>query len=373
MLKAVSSQEKMEDALAYKYMSSKEAAEFMGYTIQHTRFLIREGTLPGIKFGRDWLIDRQAVTIYLGGYPSPYSDPEPADNLPQIANLKAVNVAQVPQRSPFRYPGGKTWLIPCIRHWLGSQHAPVEKMIEPFAGGGIVGLTALFEGLAHQLTLVELDEDVAAVWRTILNGHGEWLAEEILAFQVSEQSIQSLFAEEHLSLERRAFATLVRNRVARGGILAPGAGVVKNGENGKGLTSRWYPATLHQRILEIVARKAHIAFIEGDGMETLRTLGTRADCCWFIDPPYTVAGKRLYRHSEIDHEELFFQASRLAGDFLITYDNAPEIKYLADKYHLATRLIAMKTTHHSIKYELVIGKSLHWLSTELSGDLFADL
>ena len=23
-----------------------------------------------------------------------------------------VNVASVPQRSPFRYPGGKTWLIP---------------------------------------------------------------------------------------------------------------------------------------------------------------------------------------------------------------------------------------------------------------------
>ncbi len=23
-----------------------------------------------------------------------------------------VNVASVPQRSPFRYPGGKTWLVP---------------------------------------------------------------------------------------------------------------------------------------------------------------------------------------------------------------------------------------------------------------------
>ena len=26
-----------------------------------------------------------------------------------------VNVASVPQRSPFRYPGGKTWLIPIAR------------------------------------------------------------------------------------------------------------------------------------------------------------------------------------------------------------------------------------------------------------------
>jgi DNA adenine methylase len=28
---------------------------------------------------------------------------------------KIVNVASVPQRSPFRYPGGKTWLVPIVR------------------------------------------------------------------------------------------------------------------------------------------------------------------------------------------------------------------------------------------------------------------
>src|ERR1700674_1531455 len=32
-----------------------------------------------------------------------------------------VNVASVPQRSPFRYPGGKTWLIPYIRSWLVAK------------------------------------------------------------------------------------------------------------------------------------------------------------------------------------------------------------------------------------------------------------
>lgn len=28
---------------------------------------------------------------------------------------KVINVATVPLRSPFRYPGGKTWLVPRIR------------------------------------------------------------------------------------------------------------------------------------------------------------------------------------------------------------------------------------------------------------------
>jgi hypothetical protein len=34
--------------------------------------------------------------------------------------FKVVNVSTVPHRSPFRYPGGKTWLVPRVRDWLKS-------------------------------------------------------------------------------------------------------------------------------------------------------------------------------------------------------------------------------------------------------------
>jgi hypothetical protein len=65
-----------------------------------------------------------------------------------VEMTKPVNVASVPQRSPFRYPGGKTWLVPYIRSWLARTQTPVSVLVEPFAGGGIVGLAAGFEGLA---------------------------------------------------------------------------------------------------------------------------------------------------------------------------------------------------------------------------------
>jgi len=78
------------------------------------------------------------------------------------ADVQVVNVASVPQRSPFRYPGGKTWLIPLIRKWLRQQPSRPAELIEPFAGGGIVSLTAAFERLCEQVTMVELDDQVAA-------------------------------------------------------------------------------------------------------------------------------------------------------------------------------------------------------------------
>ena len=65
---------------------------------------------------------------------------------------RVVNVASVPQRSLFRYPGGKTWLVPQIRRWLWSKQNSPAELIEPFAGGGIIGLTAAAENLAQHVT-----------------------------------------------------------------------------------------------------------------------------------------------------------------------------------------------------------------------------
>jgi DNA adenine methylase len=79
---------------------------------------------------------------------------------PQIGTI--VNVAMVPHRSPFRYPGGKTWLVPRIREWLAHRPSAPTAFIEPFAGGAIVSLTVAFERLAAHVTIVELDHQVAA-------------------------------------------------------------------------------------------------------------------------------------------------------------------------------------------------------------------
>jgi DNA adenine methylase len=72
-----------------------------------------------------------------------------------------------------------------------------------------------------------------------------------------------VIAQADESLKSRAFATIIKNRVNRGGILANGASFIKNGENGKGITSRWYPETLRRRILAIAQVKDKIDFIEG--------------------------------------------------------------------------------------------------------------
>ncbi|MEO8151191.1 MAG: DNA adenine methylase [Bacteroidia bacterium] len=271
-----------------------------------------------------------------------------------------INVASVPQRSPFRYPGGKTWLIPTVRKWLKQEHKSVNLLIEPFAGGGIVSLTAAFEKLANHVTMVEMDEEVAAVWEVILNGKNQWLADKIFSFNLNHENVKLELDNPDKQLHDIAFCTILKNRIFHGGILAKGSGMIKNGENGKGISSRWYPKTLRDRIISISFVMDKIDFVRGDAFEILKQNINNEKAYFFIDPPYTVAGKRLYKYFEIDHENLFELTAQLKGKFMLTYDDTTDIRKLAGKYNLQFRTIPMKTTHHLEKNEIIISDNFSW-------------
>jgi len=278
-----------------------------------------------------------------------------------------VNVASVPKRSPFRYPGGKTWLIPLIRRWLRSLDSKPRILVEPFLGGGIVSLTAAFERLADTMIMVEIDDDVAAVWETITGPNNEGLAKRILQFDLTPENAESELNREPVDRADQAFQTLLRNRISHGGILARGSGLIKNGENGRGIKSRWYPRTLSQRIRDICAIADTLNFVQADGMEVIVQHQHEPDVPLFVDPPYTAAGKRagkrLYNHNELDHPALFREMALVKGDFLITYDYADAIIDLAKDRGFDFVPIAMKNTHHARMTELLIGRDLSWART----------
>lgn len=206
-----------------------------------------------------------------------------------IDTSKVVNVASVKHRSPFRYPGGKTWLVPRIIQWLKNKEVKPEHFIEPFAGGAIIGLTVAFENLASHVTIIELDAQVASVWETIFtNSEGEWLAKRIETFEFNAENVNSILQGSDLSIRDKAFQTILQNRTAHGGILAPGAGLLKHGENGKGIASRWYPQTLARRIRDLITIRDRITFFHGDAFPVIENYTKAENAVFFVDPRKSV-------------------------------------------------------------------------------------
>ncbi len=295
----------------------------------------------------------------------------PTDEIETVTtNQHVINVASVPQRSPFRYPGGKTWLVPTARKWFAQADAD-SKLIEPFAGGGIIALTAIAERYFDHVTMVELDDDMAAAWKTILSDDCQWLIKQISDFDVTAESVNSAISHAIDGMKERGFATIVRNRTNHGGILAKGSGMIKAGENGRGLSSRWYPSTLVKRIAVINRMRDRISFVHGDAFDIMEQMLYDKNSFFFIDPPYTIAGRRLYNHFEVDHRRIFELASQMSGHFLLTYDDTFEVRGWADEFGLPYLTIPMQTTHLVTKNELLISDSFEWYGIHTVMDNYA--
>ena len=216
------------------------------------------------------------------------------------------------------------------------------------------------ENLVDEALMVELDKDVAALWKAALH-YGPELAARISSFSLTRDSVIELSCQRPADVVEHGFRTLVLNRTRRGGILAQGASFTRKGENGAGIGSRWYPNTLIRRLRAIAEVAPRITFRETDGMQMLASMLDQPhdDVALFIDPPYTGgggkrAGKRLYAHNDIDHARLFSMLADSDADFLMTYDRSLEIESLIESHSFHAVQVMMKSGHHARLPELVI-------------------
>lgn len=294
------------------------------------------------------------------GFRIPYDMSFESSVLPEFETslIPVANVSSVPQRSPLRYPGGKTWLVPHIRKWLED---PVNILVEPFAGGGVVALTAVMENLSKQALMVDLDRNLSSFWRAALE-HSESLIERIQSFTLSREAVERIDQEASQSILDQGFRTLVLNRTRYGGVLAPDASLIKIGENDAGIGSRWYPKTLVNRLKTIAEYSDKLLFCESDGVRLLELLCDRPDTAFFVDPPYTAeggkqAGTRLYTYNSVDHTRIFAALAESQANFLMTYDCSSEIIKLVHKHEFHAAQVEMKSRQHSRIPELLITRS----------------
>lgn len=274
-----------------------------------------------------------------------------------ISSIRAANVSSVPLRSPLRYPGGKSWLIPHLRTWLSQLTERPKVFFEPFCGGATASLLAVAEDFADRAEMVELDDSIATFWTCVLE-HPDELCERIESFHPDSETVDQILDKTGNEIVDSAFRTLIRNRTSRAGIIANGAALLRAGENGRGLESRWYPQTLVSRIRDIEQNRHRLSIECGDGLEQLKQYADQPNTAIFADPPYTMGtkqpGRRLYSHNEIDHAALFEALAASKAEFLMTYDADPHVCELVSQHEFQAVRVEVRTAHASIRSELVI-------------------
>ena len=267
--------------------------------------------------------------------------------------------------SPFRYPGGKSWLAPEIVKIIEQRPLPVLKFVEPFCGGASVGLAVAHARLAEKVILSDMDPKIHAVWAVIF-GPGdpsELLVRRILDFKFTRENVERVLSETPDTMFDLAFQTIIRNRAARGGVMAQGAGLLRDGEGRRGFACRWYPKTLANRIRACAALRERVVAYSSS-FETLLSMhmsirwGFSPHDVWFIDPPYSVGqrapGRRLYDYHEVDYDRLFKRVAGLPGLSLMTVQDTAQTRSLAKRYGFSVNSLSMFTAQNVQKKELLL-------------------
>ena len=265
--------------------------------------------------------------------------------------LPVPNARQVPQRSPLRYPGGKSRLIPHLRAWLAARAresgGPPRRLVEPFAGGGVIALTTAAENLAHHVLMGDSDPEIAHLWRTAL-GRGDALANAVKAHRPDREPPPQDDRDPVL----RALGTLVRNRTTYNGDLTRRAG--RSTPN----HYRWYGATIADRVAGVHALRSRISFRKADWTETAAPHKDDPGAVLFIDPPYRRKGKhRLYSHARVDHEKLFAFLRAARNDFLMTCEDCDDTATLVRGHGFTAVSVNMTNAAHRESRELLITRS----------------
>jgi DNA adenine methylase len=248
---------------------------------------------------------------------------------PPVTKAKTEDIKLNRRMSPLRYPGGKSKMIGSIYNTLTDNHK--RLFVEPFAGGGSVGLSLLDAGVVQQLVLNDIDFGIYSLFKCAIDDC-EWLTDRIRTLSLSQTDFyayRDVVSSKYKDCDYRSagLALLVTNRLAYSGICKANALGGKNGSQEE-LLSRWKPAELIKRIQKINSMKDKIVLLNQDALEVIEEYYWQNNTTLFIDAPYYEKGHQLYTHyfQEQDHIELSSLLDSLyrgfqCADLIVTYDN----------------------------------------------------
>lgn len=247
--------------------------------------------------------------------------------------------------TPLRYPGGKGKLARYIKAILKANQLCDGEYAEPYAGGAGIALELLFHEYVSKIHINDISRPVYAFWKSALD-ETEDLCRLVRNTKLSVPSWdrqKRIFAnqDDHDDL-RLGFATFFLNRTNRSGILNGGiiGGRAQDGE--WKIDARYNAIELVKRIQAIAKMRKRISLTRQDALLFLRN-GTKK---WpkktliYLDPPYYKKGRDLYYdyYQHADHESVasFVAKSLTDRSWIVSYDNAVQIKRLYRAYSRVT-------------------------------------
>lgn len=228
-------------------------------------------------------------------------------------------------KSPLRYPGGKSRAVARMKFLLPGNF---DEYREPFVGGGSFFVHLKQEQPELKIWINDLNFELYCFWKYAQIDAQE-LARELRIMRKQNKDGQKLFDEllrldvSSLTEFERAVRFFVLNRITFSGIVESG------GYSQLAFETRFTDSSI-ERVSNLGPLLQGTKITHLDYRQLLH--GGDDSVFTFLDPPYFKATKsRLYGkngvlHTSFNHKEFAQEMQQCKHSWLITYDDAPEIR-----------------------------------------------
>ena len=244
--------------------------------------------------------------------------------------------------SPLRYPGGKSCLFKAMKEIIAVNDLTHRTYAEPYAGGAGLALALLYSGTVREIHINDLDAPIWSFWYSVLNLTDEFSGMVMNADLTIDEwrNQRDIYrAQDDSDPLKLGFSAFYLNRTNRSGIIAQGGVIGGLKQTGNYLMDcRFNRPELVERIRRVATYKDEISLYRMDALDFLKRspelLPKKTLLC--VDPPYFNKGSQLYTsfYRPDDHAALAEVIQNLAMPWVVTYDNASEIKSLYSKSRL---------------------------------------
>jgi len=263
---------------------------------------------------------------------------------------------------PLRYPGGKTQLVNYIESFIRANDLVGCTIYEPYAGGAAVSLNMLDRDLVTRAIINEKDPLIYCFWKSVFE-HTEELCELIDRTVINLTNWREMAKYRdpafcvNKSIVRIGFACLFLNRTSFSGLLISNPlGGWKQISEYK-IDCRFNKDKLIKHIHSISRFKQQVCVINGDALDFMKMrIKYKPNRKFFvyIDPPYYLQGKNLYRfYYTIDqHQDLSKYLLSKTFPWLLSYDQHDFIKHLYEQKHETSDKLYFQNTYfdYSVRF-----------------------
>jgi DNA adenine methylase len=235
--------------------------------------------------------------------------------------------------SPLRYPGGKAKLYPFFNNLITENRLFGSAYYEPYAGGAGLAIQLLVNGFVRSISINDIDQSIYAFWQSALFSTDEFC--ELIhrtPVTVDEWHRQKKVWEQddlenYLGL---GFAAYFLNRTNRSGIIEGAGPVGGYAQSGKWKIDARVNKDRQIRNIKMLSKYAEQIKVSNlDALEFLEEPLNKENCLIYLDPPYYVKGRKLYKnfYEPEDHIGIAQKlSSHRNAKWVVSYDDVSEIR-----------------------------------------------